>query len=236
MGAVLDAMARAFAQLRDPAFRRVLWRGVGWAAALYILVLLGVYQGFQWVPPPTEGWLGSLLKAVGALAAFALVTVLFPTLITACMGLFLDDAAAAVERQHYPQLPPGTEPPMHVQASQALKFLALSLTLNLLALPLYAIGLFFYPLKLFVFYALNGYLLGREYFDQVAQRHLAPAERRSLRRALRLRRILAGLAIAVLFSIPVLNLAVPLVATAAMVHLILGAVGSSSGGNRVGGA
>jgi CysZ protein len=228
MGA-LEALSKAFAQLRDPAFRRVLWRGVGIAAAIYALALLAIYAGFQWMPA-AEGWLGTTLMAFGAIAAFALVTVLFPTLITACMGLFLDDVAAAVERRHYPHLPPGREPPMATQATQAIKFLALSLTLNLLALPLYAVGLFFYPFKLFVFYALNGYLLGREYFDQVAQRHHAPAERRQLRGALRLRRILAGLAIAVLFSIPVLNLAVPLVATAAMVHLILGAAGKRVGG------
>lgn len=227
---IFEALARAFSQLTDPAFRRVLWRGVGVAFCAYAGVLAAVYALFQYAPVP-EGWIGPTILLFGGVAAFALVTVLFPVLITACMGLFLDEVAAAVERRYYPGLPPGREPPVPVQISGALKFLALSLALNALALPLYVAGLFFYPLKLFVFYTLNGYLLGREYFDQVAQRYLAPLERRQLRRAMRLRRIPAGLAIAVLFSIPVLNLAVPLIATAMMVHLILGPVADRVGGS-----
>jgi len=227
---VAEALARAFAQLSDPAFRRVLWRGVGVAFCAYVGILAAVYAGFQYAPVP-EGWIGTTILAFGGLAAFALITVLFPVLITACMGLFLDEVATAVERRHYPGLPPGREPPLPVQLVGAVKFLALSLTLNALALPLYIAGLFFYPLKLFVFYTLNGYLLGREFFDQVAQRYVAPTERRELRRAMRLQRIMAGLAIAVLFSIPVLNLAVPLIATATMVHLILGPVADRVGGS-----
>lgn len=229
---VLEALARAFSQLSDPAFRRVLWRGVGVAFCAYVAVLVAAYYGLQYAPVP-EGWIGTTILAFGGLAAFALVTVLFPVLITACMGLFLDEVAVAVERRYYPGLPPGCESPPAVQVWEALKFLALSLTLNALALPLYVAGLFFYPLKLFVFYTLNGYLLGREYFDQVAQRYHAPDERRQLRRTMRLQRIMAGLAIAVLFSIPVLNLAVPLIATATMVHLILGRVADRVGGSAV---
>jgi uncharacterized protein involved in cysteine biosynthesis len=226
----LEALALAFTQLRDPLFRRVLWRGIGTALGVYVVVLVAVYGGLTQVPMG-EGWIGTTLITMSMVVSFALVTVLFPVLVTACIGLFADDVAESVERRHYPHLPPGRTPPMAAQASQAIKFLALSLSLNLLALPLYIAGLFFYPLKLFVFYLLNGYLFGREYFDQVAQRYHPPDERRRRRRAMRLRRVLTGLAIAVLFSIPVLNLAVPIVATAAMVHLMLG-----SSGRRVGGS
>ena len=125
--------------------------------------------------------------------------------------------------------------PWGVVTAQALRFLVLSLTLNLLAMPLYLAGLFLPPLNLFVFYALNGYLLGREYFDLVAQRHHASAEGRELRRSMRGRRLLAGLAIAVLFSVPLINLAMSLVATAAMVHVVLGPKSSGPEGPRAGG-
>jgi len=99
---------------------------------------------------------------------------------------------------------------------------------TMLALPLYLLTFLFPPLKLFVFYLVNGYLLGREYFELVAMRHHDAADRRRLRRAMRGERVAAGLGIAVLFSIPLANLAAPLVATAAMVHLVVRAGGLRS--------
>ena len=98
-------------------------------------------------------------------------------------------------------------------------FVVVSLFLNLLALPLYLIP----GVNAFVFYLLNGYLLGREYFELVAQRRMEPAEMTALRRRGRLRWIMAGVVIAVLFTIPIVNLAVPILATAFMVHLFEGA-------------
>ena len=76
------------------------------------------------------------------------------------------------------------------------------------------------PFNLFVFYALNGYLLGREYYELVAYRRLAPPVADRMRRAVGAKLFLVGVVFAVLMSVPVLNLIVPIVATAVMVHLI----------------
>jgi CysZ protein len=76
--------------------------------------------------------------------------------------------------------------------------------------------------NLVAFYIGNGYLLGREYFELAAMRHIAPAEARRLRKANRLTVFLSGLIIAGLASVPILNLVTPLFATAFMVRIYKG--------------
>jgi CysZ protein len=90
-----------------------------------------------------------------------------------------------------------------------------AVALNLLALPLYLLP----GPNLVVFLALNGYLLGREYFELVAQRRMSPLDAARCRRAVRARVWAAGAMIAVLLMVPLVNLIAPVIAIAFMVHL-----------------
>jgi CysZ protein len=134
------------------------------------------------------------------------------------MAMLLDDIAAAVERRYYPELPPGREQPLVEAILGNLIFIAVTLILNLLVLPLYFVLIFIPPLNLLLFYLLNGYLLGREYFEMVAARRLDLAATKRLRRDFRGRVILAGAVIAFLLTIPIVNLVTPIIATAFMLH------------------
>ena len=100
-----------------------------------------------------------------------------------------------------------------------LRFTGLLLLLNLLVLPLYLLlpGLNF-PIS----WTLNGYLAGREYFDLVAMRRLGKEDRDALRRAHGGRIFRSGFAIALLMTVPVLNLVMPVVAAAYMTHVFHG--------------
>ena len=69
---------------------------------------------------------------------------------------------------------------------------------------------------------MNGYLLGREYFELVAVRRLAPRKQGVLRRQARGRVLLSGVVIAILLTIPLVNIVVPVVAAAFMVHVFHG--------------
>jgi CysZ protein len=89
------------------------------------------------------------------------------------------------------------------------------LVVNLIALFLLLVP----GVNLIAFYVGNGYLLGREYFEMVAMRHLPPDEARRLRRANMGYVSLCGLIIAGLASVPILNLLTPLFATAFMVRV-----------------
>ncbi|MBU2089763.1 MAG: EI24 domain-containing protein, partial [Alphaproteobacteria bacterium] len=99
------------------------------------------------------------------------------------------------------------------------RFLALSILLNLIALPVY---LLLPAVNLVLFYFLNGYLISREYFDMVAIRRVDKAEIVSMRRAYRGRLLGFGAVIAFLMTVPLVNLFVPVFATATMVHLFQG--------------
>ena len=65
----------------------------------------------------------------------------------------------------------------------------------------------------------NGYLLGREFFELAALRHMSREEAAELRSAKGLQVFLAGLVIAGFLAVPLLNLLTPLFATAFMVHV-----------------
>ncbi|HZJ11681.1 MAG TPA: EI24 domain-containing protein, partial [Methyloceanibacter sp.] len=100
----------------------------------------------------------------------------------------------------------------------ALKFFIVVLLVNIVALFLLLVP----GVNLIAFYLGNGYLLGREYFELAAMRHLAPAEAKKLRKANRLTVLLCGLVIAGLASVPILNFVTPLFATAFMVRIYKG--------------
>jgi uncharacterized protein involved in cysteine biosynthesis len=95
------------------------------------------------------------------------------------------------------------------------KLALVALGLNILVLPIYFVPF----LNIFVFYTLNGYLLGREYFETVALRRLSAGEARELWRKEKRRLIVAGAVITLMLTIPFLNLVAPVVATAFMLHL-----------------
>ena len=65
----------------------------------------------------------------------------------------------------------------------------------------------------------NGFLLGREYFELAALRHLSLAAADALRQRNAGRIVFAGMIISVLSTVPLLNFAAPLFGAALMVHL-----------------
>ncbi|MBF0392316.1 MAG: EI24 domain-containing protein [Alphaproteobacteria bacterium] len=211
---MLSDLFTAIAQLADPRFRGVLWRALAGA----VVVFAGLLAGWWWLLERStlfeSGWLEKMADVLGGLAALGLSLLLFPVVVTLVAGLLLDEIVQAVEDRHYPDLGPPPPTPWWQGLPTAARFVAITVVLNLLALPLYLVP----GANLIVFYALNGYLLGREYFEMVALRRLAPAQARALRLANGVSVWLAGILIAVLSTVPVVNLMVPIIATAFATH------------------
>ncbi len=213
------ALLRAVADLRAPALRRIVWLGLALAAAsfavLWIAVALVLNHTalFGWRP---LNWVVDLL---GAVAVGVVSWLLFPAVITMVLGFFLDRVADAVEKLDYPDQGPPRRASIAETASTTIRLMGLTILLNLLALPAYVL---MPGLNLFVFLGLNGYLLGRTYFEVVALRWLDPTATRAARRRFPGRVFLGGVAIAGLFAVPLVNLVAPVIATALMVHLFAG--------------
>jgi uncharacterized protein involved in cysteine biosynthesis len=213
---MFSAFAKALAQLGDPAFRRP----IGWSLGLAALVFAGLWLTAWFVLRHTSittwPWVDTTIDVLGGLAAIVLTFVLFPGVVAALLSLFAERIILAVERRHYPDLPPPRAQPVWEQVAVALRFLGVVVLLNLLALPLYLVPV----VNALIFYALNGYLLGREYFEMVAPRRLESEPRRELWRRRRLGFFLAGAAFAFLSTLPFVNLLAPALAAAAMTHLV----------------
>ena len=130
-------------------------------------------------------------------------------------GYFLDDAAELVEQEHYPSDPPGRPLSFARSLIYGLRFAGLALLVNAVALIL-----FFIPVvNVAAFFLANGYLLGREYFELAAGRFRPMPEAAAMRTANRGTVFAAGLLLAVLVAVPILNLLTPLFGVALMVHL-----------------
>jgi uncharacterized protein involved in cysteine biosynthesis len=100
--------------------------------------------------------------------------------------------------------------------TEALAFLGVIVVGNLLALIAYVAVP---PLAPLVFVALNGYLLGREYFDLIARRRLGRDGARRMRRRHPLQIWVAGMLMAAPLTVPVINLAIPVLGAATFTHL-----------------
>jgi CysZ protein len=216
---MISALVRAFGNLFAPALRRVVGLSLALAAASFavlwiaLAIVLDNTARFGW---RVLDWLVDLL---GAVAVAGLSWLLFPAAVTLVMGFFLDRIASAVELLDYPGKGPARSAPITETALATLRLMGLTILLNLLALPVYVLA----PgINFFVFLCLNGYLLGREYFEVVALRRLDRMATRGMRHRFAGRVFLGGVVIAGLFIVPLVNLVAPVIATAFMVHLFEG--------------
>lgn len=229
---MFGALKKAIDQSFDPAFRRVFLRsfiaslvtflllwGLSWLALDWVGALLSEWLRTAELWGPLETALTWLFSAGFWVTILVVSVFLFPSVMLLTMSFLLEDIAGAVDKRYYPGQPAPREQPKGEMVVGALSFAGTTLLVNLLALPFYLILLFLPPFNLFVFYGLNGYLLGREYFELVAQRRLDLSATKSLRRGFRVRVFMAGVIIAFILTIPLLNLVTPIVATAFMLHI-----------------
>lgn len=218
---LLDALGKALGQLTDPRFRAVLWRAIGFTLMLYAVAGALAWRGIGALSDRAalwlhHGWLHDVVAALlGVGAALAGLFLILP-IAALFIGVFLDDVAEAVETRYYPADPPGRELSIGRSLAVALRFLLVVVAVNLACVPFY---LFLPGPNALLFYAVNAYLIGREYFEMVGYRHLPTQDARRMRRRHWGRVFLAGLVIALPLSIPVVNLIVPIVGTAFMVHV-----------------
>jgi hypothetical protein len=123
---MLDAAVKALSQMFSPPFRTVLWKSVGLALVLIVIIGIAVQRLLVWLATYgmdwAEGLLGtsahtplSILAWVVSIAVSLGIIVgsifLMPA-VTALVGtFFVDDIALEVERTYYPADPLGSPPP-----------------------------------------------------------------------------------------------------------------------------
>lgn len=227
---MLDAAVKALSQMISPPMRSILWRSIGLALVLIVVLAIGLQRLLSWFATHGEVWLEGLLGpswhaslevlawiisiAAGLGVVFGAVF-LMPVITSLVASLFVDDVAEHVEREHYPAERPGVALPFNQAIYEGVKTALLTILVYLIALPF----VFLAGAGFLIFFLATAWLLGREYFELAAMRFRSAEEAKAMRRDNAATIFTAGLFIAAFVSIPIVNLATPIFGMAFMVHM-----------------
>lgn len=222
---LFTAVGRTLSQLLDAAFLKVLFFGMlTTVAAIGVTYLISsellkevpLYQsGWQWWQDLVNDALGFLFHT----AFLFTVMFFFVPISTIFVSIFLDDIVDAVEDKYYPAQKAGPRLGVGRLAYLAVRLLLFILLLNILIIPLYVLFFWLPFVPMIIFYTLNAYLLGWGYYEMIAVRHLGIKQAGKHQKSIRLPIILAGLLTMVLFTIPIVNLAAPIMGLALICHV-----------------
>jgi CysZ protein len=227
---MIDAAVKALSQILSPPMRSILWRSIGMALVLIVVLAIGLQRLLSWLASSGEGWAETMLGpsfhaplnvlawmvsvAAGLGVVFGAV-LLMPAITSLVASVFVDEVAEHVESEHYPAERPGMALPLGVAMTEGLKTALLTIVVYLIALPF----VFFAGAGFVAFFIATAWLLGREYFELAAMRFRPPAEAKAMRKDNAAVVFIAGMIIAAFVSIPIVNLATPLFGMAFMVHM-----------------
>ncbi len=212
---MFQSASRAMSQVFERPFRAVFWKMLGFTLAVLVVIwiaLQGLVAGFVALP---YAWLETALSVLTGIGAIFALGFLIAPISALFAGLFQDEIADIVEARDYPGDRPGEALPLSKSIPQTIKFTGVVILGNLFALVLLLVP----GVNLVAFFLVNGYLLGREFFEFAAMRFMPPAEARAFRKARGGTVFLGGLVIAGLLAVPILNLVTPIFATLFMMHL-----------------
>jgi uncharacterized protein involved in cysteine biosynthesis len=215
---MIRAFELAVRQLGDPKLRGVIW----WSLALSLVLQVAIAMLILWVLPAAHfewKWLNEVIAWLSSAGVIVLALILFPASFGIVISVFMEKIADIVESEHYPQLGPARGIPIWTGIWTGVVFLLVVVALNLVLLLLYLPALLIPGLSLVLFYAINGWLTARLYYEQVALRRLPPTDVKAWRRANWGVLWLTGIVIVFLGTIPIVNLIVPVLGVAAMVHV-----------------
>ena len=211
---MLEAALRAIRDTLSPDLRKVLWKALGLTIGLFVLVMIAVQVALSMLVGFPWPWLDTVVAVAAGLGLFAGLFFLMAPVTAMFAGLFLDDIADLVERRDYPHERPGTPLPTLQAIFTGVRFGLLVLAVYLALLPTLLLGIGAVAMVL-----ANAYLIGREYFEMVAMRHMPAEEARRLRKQNAPRILAAGFIPALLVVIPFVNIITPLFSTVYFVHI-----------------
>ena len=223
---VLTAARHALSDLFDPELRNVFWKSIGFTLlgltglwfiirALFVALALPFFSDFLPTFPSWASSIGFFASVFAGLALAFVLSFLIGPVSAAIAGFFLDDVAKRIEEKHYSDQPIGTATPFVQTIWLSVKFAGVVLVGNMIALSL----LWVPGINLIAFFAVNAVLLSREYFQFAAMRFSDALTVSHLRKRHATSIVCAGVLIAGILIIPVVNLLAPFFGAALMVHL-----------------
>src|SRR5690242_1414772 len=160
---------KAAALIGDPAFFAVVLKALALTIVLFAILFVGAQYGLHRLPITHTPFLDAALAIVASVLLIFLVMFLGAPVAALFASLFLDDIARSVETRFYPADPPAPGAPFWRSMWLGFRLFLLLLSADLLLLPADLLLPGFGNLLSLV---VNGWFLGREYFELVALRHL----------------------------------------------------------------
>ncbi|MBU2958166.1 EI24 domain-containing protein [Paracoccus sp. C2R09] len=227
------AIIRGWTDLLRPSVLKLVLIGLGLTVLLFVALQAAIFWAIRiWLPGGVAlPWIGTLdlgqTLSWTSLALFPVMGIFLMAPVAAGFsGLFAERVAEAVEEMHYPTRR-GISPDFLDGVLESLAVIAAVLGVTILSLILTP---FLGPLAPVLFFGANGWLLGREFFQMAARRHLPEGSAHDLRRSRSVAVTLTGVMVAVALAIPFVNIAVPLLAAASFTHLFHMVSGSARRG------
>lgn len=207
---------KAAAMLFDRDFVGIVLRSLLLTAVLFIVLFVGVEYILTHIPPLGSIWVNRLLEVATPFILILAVFFLGAPVAAIFGSLYLDRIAAKVDAHFFPQDPKAPGTPLTTGLGEVVRLIALSLLINVVLLPM-DIGV---PGVAEIATILaNGWLLGREFFELAALRHVNRKASDAMRAKYATRIYGAGLLISILTAIPLVDLIAPFFGSALMAHL-----------------
>ena len=213
---MLIAFLKSFSQVWEKQTRNTLYLCI--LLTTILLVILWSFSTYLLLEIKflKVGWLEAVFDTLGIFTIIIITWLSLPIILSSIVSLFLNKIALDVERIHYPKLPTPIQPPFIQIIWSTVKFISILIILNLFILVISFLLPILFP---FVFLIINGYLIGREYFELIASRRIPIKEISKLRKRQSTKLLITGVILTLFMSIPFINLIVPIVATSVMVHM-----------------
>jgi CysZ protein len=179
------------------------------------LVALMSYAGNMLAAHYHDWAYAAYLPWLTGIGSAILAWLLFPGIMPLIVSFFDESIIAIIEKTEYPGDVTVSNNSWQEDFGHDIKFAAKALLLNIIVLPLYLIPV----VNFFVFLALNGHLLGREFYLTVARRHLSLAKSLELQKNNSSLVFFGGVMIVFFSTVPLINLIAPFWGIALMTHL-----------------
>ena len=163
------SLGRALASFFDPALWGMIAKALILTIVLFVVIVVGFEYLLHYLPILGAPWvnravevLAPILALIGLLAAGGPVAAMFAS-------LYLDRVAEAIETRTYPNAPKAKGMSLSTSLSANARLAGAVVLVDLLLLPAEALAPEVAP---FITVIVNGFLLGREYFELAVLRHL----------------------------------------------------------------
>lgn len=208
---MIEAFFKTLLELFKPLFWKVTIMNLIIVAALSVFLIwqsgqMAVYftKDVDWI----NSWISPVyIEYIGKFGGTIITMMLSPIIFPIFSYLFQDYIAESLTKQYV-----GKRDVKKIGFAKSLfmglKFALFSISLNLIFLPLYLVP----GLNFFVFYILNGFLLGGEYYMLNSFSLFSEQEMKNFKANNRLNIFAIGLAITFLFTVPVVNFFAPVIA------------------------